>query len=184
MTDPAEVVRPLLRVRQVRDFTDRPVPVDVLDALADAARWSGSATNSQPWRFVIIRDVETLRAIGAAGLPSTGSLRTATAAIAIVLPQAKGAGITNAFDEGRAAERVLVCASLLGVGAGIAWVRDEARPRVAGLLRLPEDRFVRTVIAIGYPTETARRPKRPKGEARLPREETVFHEAWGAPDDS
>jgi nitroreductase len=184
MTDPADVVRPLLRVRQVREFTDQPVPADVLDALADAARWSGSATNSQPWRFVIVRSVETLRAIGAAGLPSTGSLRTATAAIAIVLPEDKGGGVTNAFDEGRAAERVLICASLLGVGAGIAWINEGARSRVAELLRLPEDRFVRTVVAVGYPTDSARRPKAPKGEARLPREETVFHEAWGAPDDS
>ena len=184
MTEPAEVVRPLLRVRQVREFTDEPIAPEVLDALADAARWSGSATNSQPWRFVIIRSVETLRAIGAAGLPSTGSLRTATAAIAIVLPEAKGKGIANAFDEGRAAERVLVCASLLGIGAGIAWVRDEARPRVAALLKLPDDRFCRTVVAVGHPTDTARRPKARKGEARLPREETVFHETWGDGEDS
>lgn len=184
MTDPADVVRPLLSVRQVREFTDEPVGPEVLEALADAARWSGSATNSQPWRFVIIRSVETLRAIGAAGLPSTGALRTATAAIAIVLPEAKGMGITNAFDEGRAAERILVCASLLDVGAGIAWIRAEARPRVAELLQLPKDRFVRTVVAVGHPTETAQRPKKPKGEARLPREETVFHEAWGAPSES
>jgi nitroreductase len=184
VTDPAEVVRPLLRVRQVREFTDEPVAQDVLDALADAARWSGSATNSQPWRFVIVRAVETLRAIAAAGLPSTGSLRTATAAIAIVLPEAKGVGVTNAFDEGRAAERVLVCASLLGIGAGIAWINDDARPQVAALLKLPEDRFVRTVVALGHPTEKARRPKAAKGEARLPREETVFHETWGDEDDS
>jgi nitroreductase len=184
VTDPAEIVRPLLRVRQIREFTDQPVPRDILDALADAARWSGSATNSQPWRFVIITSKETLRAIGAAGLPSTGSLRTATAAIAIVLPRAKGMGTTNAFDEGRAAERVLVCASLLKIGAGIAWINDEARPRVAELLRLPEDRFVRTVVAVGYPTPNARRPKAAKGEARLPREETVFHEAWGGAEDS
>lgn len=179
MTDPADVVRPLLRVRQVRDFTDEAVAPEVLDALADAARWSGSSTNSQPWRFVIIRSLETLRAIGEAGLPSTGLLRTATAGIAIVLPEAKGMGIPHAFDEGRAAERILVCASLLGVGAGIAWIRDEARPQVADLLRLPDDRFVRTIVAVGHPTESARRPKARKGGARLPREETVFHETWG-----
>ena len=184
MTDPADVVRPLLRVRQVREFTDEPVAPDVLDALADAARWSGSSTNSQPWRFVIVRSAETLRAIAAAGLPQTRSLQTATAAIAIALPDENGRGTSLSFDEGRAAERVLVAASFLDVGAGIAWIMPDVRPLVASLLQLPEDRFVRTMIAIGYPTEAARRPKSAKGAARLPREETVFYETWGSATDS
>lgn len=179
MTDPAEVVRPLLRVRQVREFTDEPVAPEVLDALADAARWSGSSTNSQPWRFVIVQSAETIRSIAAAGLPQTRSLQTATAALAIVMPEEKGMGISFAFDEGRAAERVLVAASLLDVGAGIGWILPEARPVVGALLGLPEGRFVRTMIAIGHPTDSARRPKSAKGEARLPREETVFDETWG-----
>ena len=179
MTDPAEVVRPLLRVRQVREFTDEPVAPAVLEALADAARWSGSSTNSQPWRFVIVRSAETLRSIATAGMPQTRSLQTATAALAIALPEEKGKGISYAFDEGRAAERVLVAASFLDIGAGIAWILPDVRPLVASLLGLPEDRFVRTIVAVGHPTETARRPKSAKGSARLPREETVFHETWG-----
>ena len=182
MTDPADVVRPLLRVRQVREFTDDPVEAEAIDALADAARWSGSSTNSQPWRFVIVRSADTLRAIAKAGLPQTRSLETATAAIAIVLPEAPGAGISHAFDEGRAAERVLVAASFLGVGAGIAWILPAVRPLVASLLQLPEGRFVRTMVALGHPTEAARRPKSARGEARLPREETVFSETWGSAD--
>ncbi len=179
MTHPAEAVRPLLRVRQVREFTDEPVAPEVLDALADAARWSGSSTNSQPWRFVIVRSVETLRRIGDAGMPQTRSLQTATAAIAIALPEEKGMGISFAFDEGRAAERVLIAASFLEIGAGIAWILPEVRPVVGSLLGLPEGRFVRTMVALGHPTETAQRPKSAKGQARLPREETVFSETWG-----
>ena len=80
---PADRVRPLLRVRQVREFASTPVDPDALDAIADAARWSGSSRNGQPWRFVIIRDSETLRSIHEAGLPQTRSLATAQAAIAI-----------------------------------------------------------------------------------------------------
>lgn len=177
-SDPARTVRPLLRVRQVRDFTDESVEPQALAAIADAGRWSGSSANSQPWRFVIVRDHDTLGAIHQAGLPSTRSLATAPAAIAIVLPERPGAGIGNAFDEGRAAERMLVAASLLGLGAGIAWINKNARPTVATRLGLPEDRYVRTVVAVGHPTPTARRPKSPRGEARLPREETVFEERW------
>src|SRR4029079_4310824 len=83
---PPEIVRPLLRVRQTRQFTEE-APTDAeLAAIADVARWSGSGTNRQPWRFIVVRDVQALRQIHDAGLPQTRSLATARAAIAIALP--------------------------------------------------------------------------------------------------
>lgn len=181
MPDPSakDAVRPLMRVRQVREFTDDPVAPDALDAIADAARWSGSSRNTQPWRFVIIRSRDALREIATAGMPQTRSLESATAAIAIVLPEGPGTGVSLAFDEGRAAERILAAASFLGLGGGIAWIRPEARAAVAGRLALPDGRFVRTMVALGHPTSTALRPKSGRGEARLPREETVSYERWG-----
>lgn len=179
MSDANDAVRPLLRVRQVREFTDEPVDPPALDALADVARWSGSSQNSQPWRFIVIRDRDTLRAIAEAGLPQTRSLRSAGAAIAIAMEEVKGRGISHAYDEGRAAERILVGASLLGLGAGIAWLVADARPTVGELLGLPEPWFVRTIVALGHPTERARQPKSEPGAARRPRDETVFSERWG-----
>ena len=179
-TSPSDAVRPLLRVRQVREFTEEPVSVEALDAIADAARWSGSSTNSQPWRFVIVRSAETLRAIADGGMRQTRSLQSATAAVAVVLPEAKGKGISHAYDEGRAAERMLIAASFLDLGAAVAWILPDVRPLVGSLLRLPEDWFVRTIVALGHPSAAALRPKSAKGKARLPREETVFYEAWGA----
>jgi len=174
----ADAIRPLLRVHQVREFTDAPVEPAALDAIADAARWSGSSANSQPWRFIVIRDAETIRKLSEANPPSTRSLATATAALAIVLSQEKGAAVSNAYDEGRAAERILIAASLLDLGAGIAWLGADARPQVGELLGLPEGRFVRTLVAIGHPTEKAKGPKSAPGAARLPRSETVFSERW------
>jgi nitroreductase len=175
---PRRSVRPLLRVRQTREFTDQPVEPAALEAIVDAARWSGSSQNTQPWRFITIRDLDTIRAIAATGLPSTRSLTTATAAIAIAMPEQQGRGISLAYDEGRAAERILIAASLCGLAAGIAWIKAESRPAVAEMLGLPADRFVRTVAAIGHPSERARKPKAPPGEARLPRDETVLPERW------
>lgn len=176
----ADLVRPLLQVRQIREFTDEPVRPEALDAIADAARWSGSSRNGQPWRFVTIRETQTLRRLAEAGLPQTRSLATAMAAVAIALIQEQGSAVLHAFDEGRAAERMLIAASSLDLGAGVAWVRADARPLVSELLGLPDDRFVRTVIAIGHPTATSRAPKSAPGQARLPREEVVFSERFGA----
>jgi nitroreductase len=175
--DPAAVVRPLVRVRQIRDFTDEPPTEVELDAIVDAARWSCSSSNSQQWRFIVVRDVATLRAIAEIGLPQTRSLRTATAAIAIVLP-AGGNDISLAYDDGRVAERILIAASLLGLGAGIAWVRPDLREQIGGLLGLPSDRFVRTLMSLGHPSEAGLRPKAPPGQARLPRDQMVSTERW------
>ena len=178
MSRPADTVRPLLRARQTREFTDEPLDPAAVDAIADAARWSGSSQNKQPWRFIVIRSRETLDAIAEAGAPSTRALATAQAAIAVTMPSGEGRGISLAYDEGRAAERMLVAASMLGLGAGITWIGPDAREGVAALLGLPEDRSVRTVLAIGHPTPGARRPKAAPGEARLDRAETVFEERW------
>lgn len=177
-TDAAAAIRPLLRVRQVREFSDEPVDSEALDAIVDAARWSGSAGNSQPWRFITIRRVETLRAMGEAGLPHTRALATAMAAVAIVLPEQPGRGISLAYDEGRAAERILIATSFCGLAAGITWLPAEARPAVAQLLGVRPDRFVRTVVAIGHPSERNRRAKSAPGAARLPREQAVLAERW------
>ena len=71
-----ERVRALLRTRQVREFTETPPTDEELHALTEVARWSGSSENTQPWRFVVIRDQEMLRRIHEIGLPQTRSLAT------------------------------------------------------------------------------------------------------------
>jgi nitroreductase len=173
-----ERVRPLLRVRQIREFMSEVVARDKLDALVDAARWSGSSRNNQPWRFIVIREPDTLRRIHEAGLPQTRSFHTAMAGIAITLPAEPARALSDAYDDGRAAERILIAASMLDLGAAIAWIRSDVRSVVSDLLGLPEERFVRTIVAIGHPSEAGLRPKSAPGAARLPREEVVFEERW------
>jgi nitroreductase len=176
---PGERVKPLLRVRQTREFEPEPPTDEELAVIVDAARWSGSAANEQPWRFIVIRDLATLKALHEAGMPQTRGLATAPAAIAIVLP-GDDRTVSRAYDEGRAAERILIAAHLLGLAAGISWIRTVVGPTIAPLLGLPADHFVRTIVAVGHPTEAARQPKSPPGQARLPREQVVVEERWPA----
>ncbi len=173
--------RPLRRVRQFREFTSEPVRPDELQAITDVARWSGSSRNSQPWRFIAITSSDTIARIAAAGLPQTRALPTAQAAIAIAMPDEAGTEISHAYDEGRAAERMLIAASLLGLGAGIAWIRRDVRAEVREILHLPAEWLVRTGMAIGHPSDAALRPKSAPGHARLPHDEVVFPERWPAP---
>ena len=178
MSDAGDAVRPLLRTRQVREFTGEPVAPEVLAALADVARWTGSSRNEQPWRFLVLTNLGVLRSLAELGLPQTRSLRTATAALVTVLPADPAREVHDAYDDGRVAERILVAASILGLGAGIAWVRRDVRAAVNELLGIPDDHLVRTIMALGHPTEAARQPKAAPGTARLPRSETVFEDRW------
>jgi hypothetical protein len=127
-TSPRETLRPLRRARQVREFTDEPLTDAQLEAITDVARWTGSSRNSQPWRFLEIRDPGTIRRLEAVGLPQTRSLKTATAVVAIVLPDDDERRISRAYDDGRAAERMLIAAGMIGAAAGIAWSAPTSCP--------------------------------------------------------
>jgi len=175
---PADRLRAVRRTRQYRDFQPTPLDRETLDALADVARWTGSSRNSQPWRFIVISDPATVGAIHQAGLPQTRGLATAPAAIAVALPSATEHAVADAYDEGRAVERLLVAASILDLGAGISWIRTDVRRTVDSLLGVPPDWTVRTVVQVGIPTDAARQPRSAPGTARLPRNETVFDERW------
>ncbi|MEZ4596575.1 MAG: nitroreductase family protein [Chloroflexota bacterium] len=176
-TDPAQILRPLRRVRQVREFTDAPVTQAALDAIADVGRWSGSSQNGQPWRFIVVRDVGLVRRLGAMDMPSSHALSTAMGAIVIVLRA--GDGRSDAFDEGRAAERMLIAASELGLAGGLVWVSPAARAAVAGALGVPDGWVPTSALAVGHPTPAALVPKSPAGQARLPRSRTVSVDRWG-----
>jgi len=49
----------------VRQYKSDPVPDDVVMKLLKAAQWAPSSRNLQPWHFIVIRDRDTLREIGA-----------------------------------------------------------------------------------------------------------------------
>ena len=172
MADASDAIQPLLAARQTRRFTDAPLDQAQLAAILDAARWSGSRQNRQPWRFVVVRDAEA-RALLADAVDPPSPLADAAAIVAIVLPKEEGAAVSNAFDEGRAAERILVGATLLRLGAAIAWVGPAARSAVARLLGVPDGHFVRTLVAVGHPAHDDAAER-----TRLPRDEVVRFERY------
>ncbi len=175
---PLDRVQTLIRVRQIREFTDESVTSAELEAITEVARWSGSSKNEQPCRFVAFRDTGTIARIAELGLPHTRGLATARAAVAIVIPDDPERELSRAFDVGRAVERILIAATELGLGAGVSTPLPEFRGSIGEVLALPAGWSVRAVVAIGHPTDAARRPKSAPGTARLPRDETIFDERW------
>src|SRR5215471_4308855 len=108
----------LLRgLRAVRQLRPDPLPEDVLRNILEVARWSGSAGNRQPWEFVVVRDREMLRQLASIDGAVAGHLATAGAGIAIVMhPEVPD---LDGYDEGRAAERILLAARASGLGAAV-----------------------------------------------------------------
>jgi iodotyrosine deiodinase len=49
--------------RTVRQFSDRPVPRDIIEACLEAAGTAPSGAHQQPWHFVVVTDPSTKRAI-------------------------------------------------------------------------------------------------------------------------
>ena len=77
--DVFEAVRTLLAVRS---YQEKPIPVAVVRRIVEAGRLTGSGMNRQPWHFIVVRDGETLRRLGA--LASSGSY-VAQAPLAVVV---------------------------------------------------------------------------------------------------
>lgn len=174
--DPFAVTRILRRVRAVRQFTDRPVPDEVLTDILETARWTGSGSNLQPWTLVVVRDRATLRAVADAS-PNTGHVGGAAAAIFLVMDGGDHPALEG-FDEARLAERILIAATAHGLGCAIGWVMGAARDRVAELLAVPPPRRVRTLISLGYPPGSRTRPKSPSGSVRKPLADIVRWERF------
>ena len=143
------VIEEIRKVRQARYFEDRAVPDDVVHQLLEVARWSGSARNQQPWRFVVITDKAQLKAISETR-ESVNWVADAPLAIALVFVTENA---TTGYDEGRVTERILTAASLLGLGGGTAWFLSDSEKAIgAEVIGVPDDMFCRSVVVLGYPT--------------------------------
>jgi len=164
-----------LRLRQIRTYSREPVSDDAVAELLQIARSSGSWANSQPWHFIVIRDRDTLRRISQLR-PLMTWLADVPLAIAIVLD---GSGTSQAYDEGRVTERLLIGAHMLGLGAGIAWFGGDAEDAEAKrILGIPTERAARSLVAIGHPI-SAKDPVLdvlPRGRKTLA--ELVSYERW------
>ena len=164
------VLTELRRTRQVRQFTAELVSDKDLQAILEVARWSGSSMNRQPWTFIVVRERGDLQRL--ADL-APNAKHVAGAAVAIAIAMGGANAEWDAYDEGRAAERILIAANALGLGAGIGWALESNRPQVAQFLGLTPPAFVRTIISLGHPTEAATQPKSAPGTARRPLKDLV-----------
>ncbi len=172
-----EVTREIRNVRQARLYEPKLVPDEIIHELLEIARWTGSSRNTQPWEFVVVTDPEQLRKISQVRTPINW-VAEAPLAIAIVLNGENP--LSEAFDEGRVTERLLIGARMLGLGGGTAWFGDEAQQTEGKqILGIPPQRTARSVVVLGYPTTTKDHRPNPAQAGRRPMTELVSHDRLG-----
>jgi nitroreductase len=138
--------------RNVRTFTDQPVPAADLDRVLEAGRRAPSASNRQPWDFVVVTDRDDLQRLSGVWR-GAGHVAKAAAAIALVAPQpedARQAGLIQ-YDLGQATMALAVAAADLGLGTAHASAQDQDLARE--VLGFPDDRFLAYLLSIGYPAD-------------------------------
>src|SRR5256884_1813081 len=175
--NPQNLIAFLRSLRAVRQFRPDPVPQEVVNAVLEVARWSGSASNRQPWEFVVIRKRETLQALAAVE-GYAGHLAGAPLGIVLVMAGESGQFEQETFDEGRLSERIMLAAAAYGVGSSIGWFRTSGEAAAKEILGIPAERLVRTAISLGYPDEEARRSRPKHAQARKPLSELVHEEQY------
>jgi nitroreductase len=144
--------------RSIRKYKQDPVSEEEINKILEAGRWAPSASNRQPWSFIVLRSEETKRKL-AETLTWGGFLSQAPLGIAVVInPRASN----HPVEDGAAAtQNMLLEAHSLGLGA--CWigaygsVNEES---AKDILNVPDDERLLSVIVIGRPAESPQSTRR------------------------
>jgi len=153
--------------RSIRRFLDKPIPIEELQVLLEAARWAPSGGNSQPWAFVVIQEPASVRKVkmfspGIGGDP---------AALLIVCSDQSAEASTAIMDISMAAQNMMLVATDKGLGSCV--IRGFNQKALQTLLNLPSHVMPELIITLGYPAKPAQIP------SRRPIEELVHWEEYG-----
>jgi nitroreductase len=169
----SKVIDTILNRRSVREFTDRPVSREEINTILNAGHWAPSGLNNQPWRFVVIRNPETIRKLSecthysnivvGAPLLIAAFLDTEHSYNRTKDIQATGASIQN---------MLLACCEL---GLGAVWLGEilNQHEKVNSILECPSKLELMAVLAIGEPV-----PKE-RTSTRKALSELVFEDRYG-----
>jgi nitroreductase len=194
----------LYTARALRRFKPDPVPDDVLFQLLDAAIRAPSGQNAQDWRFIIVRERDTLAAMqrwsldpwlryqaryaddpaAIDALPRAQRLslksvehlvhNLAECPVAIVVLGLKGRHGTPGGSTFPAVQNLLLAARALGLGGSVFNFPLSHETELRERLAIPENNQIYCVLPIGYPLD------RHGPVGRKPVKDVVFVEKFGA----
>lgn len=163
---PEETLALLKGRRSIRRYSDEDVPAELLEQVLEAGRWAPSASNRQPWKFIVIRDPAVRQAVAEhAAYFFIKWAHVSEAPVIIALCGEKGNRVYNQFlheDIGLAGGQMMLQAAALGLGT--CWVGGLDREALATVLKLPPELELVGLLTLGFPVEQPAPPARKKLE--------------------
>lgn len=161
--------------RNVRSYTDQPLPDTDLTRILEAGRRAPSSMNWQPWDFVVVTDRAQLVELAKVWQGAQHVARSAaTIALVAAEPEDDRHRDWLQYDFGQATANMMLAAADLGIGSGHSAVVDQQQAQ--RVLGFPAEYFCAYLIALGYPADRPLRPLvRPN---RRPFDEVVHWNRW------
>jgi nitroreductase len=159
--------------RNVRSFTGQAIPQQDLDRVIEAGWRAPSASNTQPWDFVVCTDRGLLAEL-ATLWRGAGHVAGSAATIVLIAPVDDQRKTIIEYDLGQATLQMMVAAADLGIGTAHAAIGDKDRARE--ILGFPDDKYAAYFLSLGYPAD---RPLKPiLHPNRRPIAEVVHYDHW------
>jgi nitroreductase len=169
----------LFETRQsVRAYSDKPVDKEKLMRCIEAARLAPSASNAQPWKFIVIDDPDMKNAVAEsiAGkmIPINHFTRQAPVLIGIVRERSNLSSSIGQFikrkeyqpiDIGIASIQFCLQATVEGLGTCMLGWFDERK--IKRQLKIPRGKQLELMITVGYPASNEIRMKRRKETSEI-----------------
>lgn len=177
--------------RSGRAFSSKLLDAPTIGSLLEAARWAASASNEQPWSFVVTEKQKPSRHGRLVGCLVEFNAEWAQHAPLLILSIARlnfaSTGKPNRHalhDVGQAAANLATQATAMGLIAHQMAGFDVQKAR--NEFAIPEDHEPAAVIAVGYPGDPADLPDKLRQRELAPRQRRplrvfVFSGTWGQP---
>jgi len=160
-------------LRAVRNYSVQEVPFEVIREIVNAARLSASSRNAQPWRFIVLRERENLRALSEMG-HYAAHVSDASFCVMILTPDPERQ-LSAIFDAGQAAAFMQLSALEMGIGSCIVKLHEGTRG--SDTFGYPRSFVLVYAIAFGFPKDGSE--FKPFKKSRRPLSDLCFLEHWG-----
>ncbi len=157
----------------VRNYEDRPVPKEKLKRVLEAARLAPSASNRQPWKFIVVKEKKRRQELAEAanGQTFVGQAGVIIVAVATRPEHIMSCGVpSHPVDLAIALDHMTLAA--VDEGLGTCWIGAFSQDRVKELLDIPEKYRVVALLPLGFPGQER------KMKTRKSLEEIVCYEIF------
>ena len=178
-----DLERVMMTQRAVRLFSDAPVEDALLERAIRAATFAPSGGNSQPWRFIVIRDKDTKQKLGVIfdelgkqlygdRAPERTPWEDVPVLVAICTESGRPHLAASIFP---VVQNTLLALHGLGLDSVLTTRWKEREAEVKPLLGLPDNMEAHAILPVGWPARKHGRGK------RLPVAEVTSRERYGTP---